>query len=185
MERKVNFSKLFLAALLTLTSSIALAFEAGETYVLKTNLHPDANKRVLYTMNYNLPSLMPMCAEIEVVKKSKKKMMFTWKGVEYTMVYDKHTKKAGVSFDDALSDSFGESCDSEKVKSMSEVDQKGIRKGLPYVGMSRQGIIYAMGRPPRHANPDLDAYTYMYWINRFKRKAIDFDDKGIVEEVRL
>lgn len=101
------------------------------------------------------------------------------------MKYDKHTRKSGVSFQDVLGDFFGEKCDEDKVKSLSELDRKGIRKGIPYEGMSRQGILFAMGRPPRHANPDLEAATWMYWLNRFKRKAIDFDEKGVVEEVRL
>jgi outer membrane protein assembly factor BamE (lipoprotein component of BamABCDE complex) len=51
--------------------------------------------------------------------------------------------------------------------------------------MTRQGLIYAMGRPPIHANPNLDSDTWMYWLNRFKRQAIDFDDNGLVEEIRL
>ena len=161
------------------------AFEAGQKFVTLSNLHPDVNKQYLYTMNYQLPNLIPMCTEVTVVDKNKKKFVFLWNGVEYTMAYDKHTKKAGVDFDTALGDFFGTKCDGDKVSKMSEVDQKGIRKGIPYVGMTREGILYAMGRPPRHANPDLEGYTYMYWLNRFKRKAIDFDDKGLVEEIRL
>ncbi len=118
-------------------------------------------------------------------EKKEKEVVFSWNDAEYTMSFDKHTRKSGVEFDTVLADFFGAECDGDKVANMSEIDQKGIRKGLPYVGMTRQGILYAMGRPPRHANPDLDAYTYMYWLNRWKRKAVDFDENGIVEEVRL
>lgn len=101
------------------------------------------------------------------------------------MVYDKHSKKAGVAFNTVLDFYFGSRCDKEKIKGMSGVDQKGIRKGIPYVGMTREGIVYAMGRPPIHVNPKLNSNTFMYWLNRFKRQAIDFDDNGLVEEIRL
>lgn len=175
---------LALCALFTLPAS-ALELEKGKTYVLLSNLHPDMNKRVLYTINYNLPALMPMCDEITVVKKKKSKLIFEWKGQEYTFVYDGHTKKSGTSFDDALSFYIGESCDKKKLASLSEIDRKGIRTGLPHKGMTREAIVYAMGRPPIHANPDLDAASYTYWINRFKRKVIDFNEAGIVSDIRL
>ncbi len=168
-----------------LAGAAAAEFAPGDKLQLLTNLHPDTNKRLLYTLNYQLPNLIPMCTEVEVVKQSKKKLAFLWNDVEYVMQYDKHTKKAGVSFDTVLADFFGPKCDAGKVKQLSQLDQKGIRKGIPYEGMTKQGILYAMGRPPRHATPDLDGYTWMYWLNRFKRKAIDFDDKGVVEEIRL
>lgn len=163
----------------------AASFEKGEKLVLLTNLHPDMNKQYIYSMNYQLPNLMPMCEEITVVKKTKKVFIFEWNGLEYTFAFDKHTKKTGVDFNTVLGDFFGTKCDSAKVKKMSAVDQKGIKRGLPMEGMTRQGILYAMGRPPRHVNPDIDAYMYMYWLNKFKRKAIHFNDKDIVEEVRL
>ena len=163
----------------------AVEFEKGKTYVLLSNLHPDMNRRVLYTMNYNLAALMPMCDEITVIKKKKKKLIFEWKGQEYTFAYDGHTKKSGTSFDDALNFYIGENCDKEKVASLSEIDQKGIRNGQPYKGMSREAIVYAMGRPPIHVNPDLEAHSYTYWINRYKRKIIDFNEEGIVEDIRL
>ena len=49
-------------------------------------------------MNYQLPSLIPICSEITVISKSKKRFTFSLEGREYIMVYDKHSKKAGVAF---------------------------------------------------------------------------------------
>ena len=175
---------LYLLSLMLLPFSLH-AFEPGQKLVLLTNLHPDINKRYLYTMNYQLAHLIPMCSEITVVEKEKDALVFTWQNVQYIMAYEKYTKKAGVAFDTVMNDFFGSTCDKDKVAKMSEIDQKGIRKGIPYVGMTREGILYAMGRPPYHANRTLEGHTYMYWLNRFKRMAIDFDEKGIVEDIRL
>lgn len=169
-----------------LTGSIvqAQSFEKGDTLVLVSNLHYEPGRNELYTLNYQLPGMFEMCKEATVIKKKKKRIVVSIDSVEYTMDYDKHSKKAGVSFEELLGNFFGTECDSDKAAALSEIDRKGIRNGLPYVGMSKQGILYAMGRPPKHATPDLDGNMWMYWVNRFKRKAIHFDDNGLVERIR-
>lgn len=184
----MNFKSFTLSSLL-LTSfhglCAAQSYEPGETLVLKTNLHPDMAKRYLYTINYNLDSLMPMCSEVKIVKKKKRSWLkFEWEGQVYVMEFDKHTSRSGADFDAVLNNYFGTECDEKTVAGMSEVDQKGIKAGLPYLGMTRQGIIYAMGRPPVHANPDLEAPSFTYWRNRFSRQIIHFDEQGVVSDIR-
>lgn len=182
MNLKQSIVICFFAMLPTL--AFAGGFSKGDKLKTLTNLHPDMNKMVIYTMNYQLPGIIPVCSDIEVVSAKKKKMVFLWKGKEFTVIYDKHTKKGGYSFDDALAKFFGPSCDEVKINKLSKLDQKGIRKGQPIVGMTREGVYYAMGNPPPHANPDLEGYTWLYWRNRFARRAVDFDDNGIVESIR-
>jgi len=79
---------------------------------------------------------------------------------------------------------FGSSCSAADVESLSKSDQDGIRKGVASPGMTRQGVIYAMGYPPPHVTPDLDAKEWTYWKNRFDRMIVVFDDKGRAAEVR-
>ena len=172
-------------ALLFLMQPVYADIKAGDRLVTLSNLHPDLNKSLLYTMNYQQPGLIGVCEQIEVVKVKRKKMTFLWKGREFDIVYEKHTKKAGVSFQESLSDYFGPACDQSKLKSLSKIDRQGVKEGQAKVGMSKAGVLMAMGRPPHHANPDLDAGEWMYWLNRFKRKAIEFDSNGIVTRVRL
>jgi hypothetical protein len=50
--------------------------------------------------------------------------------------------------------------------------------------MSKEGILFAMGRPPQHANPTLDSSSWLYWQNRFGKTAIEFDGKGKVSSIR-
>lgn len=176
-----------IVTLIALFSGVVVHSEIKEGDKLQTlsNLHPDLNKRLLYSINYQLPSLIPVCSDIVVTSVKKKKIVFEWKEMEFTLKYDGHTKKAGIPLQKVAANFFGPKCDAEKIAKLSDIDRAGIRTGIPKAGMTRQGILYAMGRPPYHANPDLEAYTWMYWLNRFKRKAIDFNEKGIVSEVRL
>ncbi|TVZ40040.1 hypothetical protein P886_4457 [Alteromonadaceae bacterium 2753L.S.0a.02] len=160
--------------------------KAGDKLQTLVVLHPDVSKRLLYSLNYQLSGgMIPVCSDVTITKVKKKQIKFEWSGLEYEMVWDGHTKKAGVSLMEVAEGFFGADCKKAEIAKMSEKDQEGIRKGLPLEGMTRKGILIAMGRPPHHANPNLDMPTYTYWLNRFKKKAIDFNDKGIVIDVRL
>jgi hypothetical protein len=65
----------------------------------------------------------------------------------------------------------------------SEVDCRGISEGKAYPGMSKTGVMTALGYPAAHRTTSPDANTWVYWKNRFKTFAIQFDDKGLVTEV--
>jgi hypothetical protein len=179
-------------AVFTLTTSYSLVataeqsvgFKEGSTMVALVNLHPDMKRKVLYAMNYQLPELLPMCAEVKIDDIGSKEIEFIYNGVTYSYVWDKHTKGAGQSLEENFKQYFGNKCDQEKVNSLSQVDQDGIKSGVPRIGMTKEGIMFAMGRPPIHANPSLDTSTWMYWANKWGRKAIDFDDEGIVKQIR-
>lgn len=50
--------------------------------------------------------------------------------------------------------------------------------------MTRQGVIYAIGYPPRHVNPSLERGDWTYWESRFDRIIVEFDENGIVTGMR-
>lgn len=92
MTRNISLIS-FLFVVTFASTSFAASFNPGDKLQLLSNLHPDVARQRLYTMNYQLADLIPTCAEVTVVKKNKKKFIFEWQSVEYTMLYDKHTKK--------------------------------------------------------------------------------------------
>jgi hypothetical protein len=160
----------------------AADIKEGDQLQTLSNLHPD--KQEIQSINYQLPGRIPVCADVTVKKVSKRSMEFDYSGVEYVFVLDKHTKGADVSLQQAAQTYFGPKCDQAKLKSLSKVDQEGIEKGRAQVGMTREGVLLAMGRPPFHANPTLEAPEWMYWRNRFARLAVQFDGEGKVTNVR-
>lgn len=147
------------------------------------NLHPDEQNSRLYAVNYQLPSLLPRCTEINAKKLSRKKFIFEVpsRGKTYTYIYH---KAAAEDFSEHLKLYFATTCDTSIVNSMSKKDQEGIKLGRALIGMTREGVLLAMGRPPKHVNPVLDVYEWMYWRNKFARTAITFNDKGIVTGIR-
>lgn len=181
-------SALLLALTIAAVSPLAGADDApikkGDKLQTLSNLHPDMGKRVLYTMNYQLPGLIPVCSEVTVKKIGRSSMTFTYEGMDFQFEYDGHTEKAGVPFAKVLNAFFGPACDKAKIDSLSTLDREGISTGKPVLGMSRDGVLFAMGRPPFHANPSLETREWMYWKNRFGRTAVEFDGEGKVSNIR-
>jgi len=173
------------AASTALAAKSTAAIKPGDKLQALANLHPDNQKNLLYTLNYQLPGVMiPVCSEIVVSKFGSKEMKFTYQGAEYTIAYEGFTKKAGVSFEKAVLTYFGPACDKAKMDKLGTVDQEGIKVGRAKVGMTRDGVLFAMGRPPVHVNPDLNAPEYRYWKNRFATTLIEFDSSGKVSNVQ-
>jgi hypothetical protein len=67
---------------------------------------------------------------------------------------------------------------------LSEIDQKGIKSGKAFVGMSKAGIKIALGYPATHRTPSLENNSWVYWQNRWKTKVIEFDTEGKVNNIR-
>ncbi len=175
---------LFAVGFASLASAQEGEFKKGDTLQLLSNLHPDNAKRLLYTINYQQAGLLRVCEQVTVRKIGRKSMKFDYQGVGYEIVYDKHTKKAGVSFQQVLHSFFGYKCDSEKIASLSATDERGIDSGKPILGMSKDGVLFAMGRPAFHGTPSLDADYWLYWRNKFGRTGVQFDANGIVSEIK-
>jgi len=62
---------------------------------------------------------------------------------------------------------------------LSEIDRKGISEGRPYKGMSKNGVMIALGYPAPHRTASPDADVWYYWRNRFAYYAVNFEN-GIV-----
>jgi hypothetical protein len=177
---------LTLAATCTAASPPSTGHEIkkGDKLQALANLHPDMQRHLLYTLNYQLPGLIPVCAEVTVTDVGHKKLSFTYQGQEFIFEYEGFTEKAGVSFQQAVQNYLGPSCDHAKMKSLGKEDQEGIRAGHPQVGMTRDGVLFAMGRPPVHANADLSVAEWTYWKNRYIRMVVSFDASGKVSGIQ-
>ena len=173
-----------LTLIFTAQSSGDDLFREGATLQLLTNLHPNPAKNTLSTMNYQMQGLLKVCSKVKVTKKNSKKLEFVHDNTEYVMEYDKYTKKAGVTFDEILHSFFGEECDDTKIVTLTEKDQRGLRRGEPTVGMTKDGVLLTMGRPPYHVTPSLESNQWMYWRTNSRRTSVQFNRDGYVVRIR-
>ncbi len=154
-------------------------FHAGAVLQLQYNLHPDEANRRLYNTNYQLPTLLPRCTPVTIVKLNKKAVTFRLdSGREYTWIFDKHVRADRATH---FSQFFVPQCDD--LSGLSEVDQQGIAMGQALPGMSKVGVLYAMGLPPDHRTPNLDMDLWTYWRNKVVTTTVHFEN-GVVVEVK-
>ena len=66
---------------------------------------------------------------------------------------------------------------------LSDVDQQGIQAGRAMVGMSKEGVMSALGYPAKHQTPSLDSNTWIYWKDRFRTLRVQFDGNGKVVSI--
>ena len=52
----------------------------------------------------------------------------------------------------------------------------GVRDGRVYTGMTKRGVVFALGYPPSHATPSTDANQWRYWRNRWRTFIVHFED---------
>jgi hypothetical protein len=69
--------------------------------------------------------------------------------------------------------------DSVTYTGLSDIDQKGINEGVPYKGMTKQGVMIALGYPCPIKTPSPEANVWNYWKNRFDYYPVTFEN-GIV-----
>lgn len=158
-------------------------FYEGASVVALVNIHADYANNRLYALNYQMSNLLPMCSKFVIEDISSKKIEISHQGKVYDYLWDKHTRSAGQSLEQNFKTFFGERCDSDRVKQLSKIDQEGIAKGTPLLGMTKEGIKYAMGRPPVHATATLEDNNWTYWINKWARNILKFDSNGELKHI--
>jgi hypothetical protein len=150
---------------------------ATDVYTL-VNLHPDPARRKLTSVNYQLGGLIPLCTRVTILSDEGDSIRFKVNDTGEEYVYLRY-KALQEPFHQHLNRYFGTTCNSAEVARLSEVDQKGVREGRVYPGMTKQGVIYAIGYPPDHATPSTASDQWRYWRSRFRTFVVHFNN-GVV-----
>ena len=165
----------------TTPSDAAPGFGLPQSAVTLVNLHPDEERLQLYSVNYQQLGLIPRCTPVTIDSTSNKGIVFTVTSSGRRYNYAFHdTMVEGP--EKHLARYFGTSCP-ELPAGMNPLDMKGIESGMVYEGMTKQGVIFALGYPPEHATPSPDRDQWVYWKNRWDRFVVRFAD-GIVVGVQ-
>lgn len=63
-------------------------------------------------------------------------------------------------------------------------DQQGIQQGKAVKGMTKQGVMIALGYPAKHRTPSPEENTWAYWKGRFgEPRLVRFDGSGKVVSI--
>ncbi|MBI1893135.1 MAG: hypothetical protein HYS14_03360 [Candidatus Rokubacteria bacterium] len=149
-----------------------------EVYTL-VNLHPDEGQRLLYSVNYLREGLIPLCTRVRIDSVDRERMLFTLieSGHQYTWAFHRSLRDPIAKHLDRF---FGKTCDKKRIESMSRLDQDGIAQGKVFPGMTKDGVILAIGYPPEHATPTVESNAWRYWKNRFNTILVHFVDGKVL-----
>jgi len=147
-----------------------------------TNLHPDARRRTIYSLNYQLEQIIPVCTPMRIDRVSERQAVITDlnSNVRYEYVFDRHMRE---NVQQHLDLYFGAQCPQSFIQNLSPIDQQGIREGVVYPGMTKQGVVIAIGYPPSHETPTLEQDVWKYWRNRWSTFQVTFAG-GVVTGVQ-
>ena len=168
----------------TAEQTATLGYNKGDVVQALVNIHADSKHKRLYALNYQLPTLIPVCSEFTIDSAHSKAIKLTYKGTQYSYLWDGHTRKAGQSLADNFKLFFGDKCDSKKLNKLSKLDKSGVEQGKALIGMSKEGVIFAMGHPPIHANPNTESNYWLYWRNKWGKRSVEFSNDGKVIKIK-
>ena len=152
-----------------------------EVYTL-VNLHPDENNRRLYSVNYLQAGLIPLCTKVSIESVDSRRMVFRLAdgGRQYSYLFHDTLRESTSKHLDRF---FGKTCDKKRIEGLRKADREGVLQGRVFPGMTKEAVILAMGYPPEHATPNLEANAWKYWKSRFDTILVHFVD-GKVSRVQ-
>ena len=153
--------------------------QEGAVLQLQYNLHPQELTKTVPALNYQPAALLPRCTPVTIVSFDKNNVFFALEnGMQYRWVRDKHIRE---DFAHHFAQFFVPQCDTLSLNGFSDEDKQGIADGEAFPGMTKKGVLFAMGLPPDQATPNLDQSTWTYWRNKFARKVVKFDGDKVTE----
>lgn len=161
---------------------------AAQDLYLKYNIHTQVDRANVLKgsyANYTNPGdghlIIPAGTKINITKKSRRGFYFTHDVSSQEAFVEFHEPRMAMSVDAYID--LITSTSPVSLSRFSATDQKGIKEGRAIVGMTREGVMTALGYPAAHRTPDLDASRWIYWQNRFRTLAVDFGTDGKVASI--
>ncbi len=149
---------------------------AAKTVYTLVNLH--ANKRgEIESIGYQKLGMLPICTPVEIVEMDSDEIEFINKDNGINYVFSLHDTNQ-VSIAKHRERIFGENCIDQSA--MSEIDKTGIEQGKAMVGMTKEGVVAALGYPPEHETPSIRGNKWVYWIGRVDKFVVSFKNDLVV-----
>ncbi len=136
----------------------------------------------LYAINYKKGTMIPAGTEVSDVGVSQDRrpmiVFTTVKDGQMFKVEFEEKYHPGFSLTDYTQKMFTSKSLSELTKGMSKEETQAIKDGKLVVGMSKAAVIVAYGYPPEHATANTESNRWTYWLDRFRKKVVYFNDAG-------
>lgn len=159
-----------------------LAYNVGDTVQATVNIHVEPKTNRIYSTNYQSNSFVPVCTEFKITSISTTQITLINQKTKYAYLLDEKTRQSKQSLRQKFEMNFAPQCNSRKLVLLNDTDKEGVKKGKPLIGMSKEGVIFAMGYPPEHATMH-DTNFWLYWRSGTAQSALAFSKEGKVYNI--
>ena len=153
----------------------------GQTRYLCCNLHYEEHE--INDANYLRGALVPFGTRIEITKVSHDRVTFepighppltlVLKYGQKNLTMEQYLDRLFVTEDPRAE--FARPGRDKKLAADMAKRRKLIDEGVVEKGMTKHDVLLALGYPPAHRTPSLDASAWTYWQNRFVTMVVHFD----------
>lgn len=161
----------------------------GHYYFLGYNLHADHFAKKVSSVNYQIRGdLIPWGTEVRIMRVTRDFLVFEHvaKRQQYRYIFHWKTKSEGPVLEHVKKVFLDKVDDlTKQVEAMNAIDKDGIYEGRAKLGMSREGVLIAIGYPPEFANPEalMTDRDWLYWSSRYFKMVVSFGRDGLVSRV--
>jgi hypothetical protein len=166
---------------------------AGQSRYLCCNMHYE--KPEITDVNYQRGTLIPVGTRVQIVEVRRNTVKFLPDGhppITLSLRYgkdvlsmDQYMERIFVEQDPRASlrpppvkatrGGKGSKASAAAAEAAAAETEKHIEQGIVDEGMTREQVLMALGYPPAHRTPSLDAATWTYWGNRWETFQVYFD----------
>ena len=180
------FKQLFKIALAAIIAASPLytaeaGDKEGETRYTQVNMYSLKGKQLTW-VNYKVDTLIPVNTEVLVKTSRWAGASIIIKATGQKLEFKNRERHSGLTDEAWAAKHFG----SHKVdlSQFAKLEREAINLAQVEIGMSKKAVIVARGYPPAHRTPSLEAPEWLYWQNRWNKKAVRFDSNGKVSGFR-
>ena len=162
----------------------------GETRYLCCNMHYERTD--VTDVNYLRGTLIPFGTRVQILEVRKNAVKFQPAGHPPITLVQRHGRKV-LSMEEYLDRIFLRADPHDRLprigkggKQAAEAEKvrKQIEQGVVEPGMTRDQVLMAIGYPPPHRTPSLQAGSWSYWANRWETFDVYFDGDRVARVSR-
>lgn len=133
--------------------------DSQEQLYTQINLRANARGQMTSVQEWRGTEVVPICTPVQIDAVGAREIRFTGtqSGQRFRYILHRSTR---LPVDDHVQRMFGSTC---PAATLDQQDAMGIQDGVPLPGMTRAGVVMAVGYPPEHRTPTLAANEWVYW----------------------
>ena len=154
----------------------------GKTFYTTANIWYEHPKKI-YSTNYHMGAILPVGTIVKIKKVRSKEIQFTDEdGQSFIITFLKKHSSNEMTIWDYFDQYFSEENPMREggpFHKFSKDEKDNIKTGEIAVGMSKAAVLMSYGYPPSHKTPSLKSNRWIYWINRFVNRSVNFKDDKV------